>query len=101
MNKQGARAGIYSYKGDINGRKYWLKSDGTQAIWYVPEFKDWVIGGNTTIGTRVRGITSHSSTCPHDTQNIWKYYDQNYDGGKWISSNDIKLNCNAGNHFWP
>ena len=104
MNKQGSNAGIYSYKGDINGRKYWLKSDGKQAIWYVPEFKDWAIGAtaNNKLGSRYRNICSVKNLetqCPYNTQNVWKYHIGN---GEWKSTNDVKLNCiNAGNHFWP
>ena len=99
MDAQDSRAGIYSYTGDINGRKYWLKSDGTRAIWYVPDFKDWAIGSNDNLGSKTGGIFSTGNLetqCPHDKQNNWKYYDE-----EWISSNDVRLNCNAGNNFWP
>ena len=94
MDAQDSRAGIYSYTGDINGRKYWLKSDGTRAIWYVPDSKDWAIGSNDNLGSKTGGIFSTGNLetqCPHDKQNNWKYYDE-----EWISSNDVRLNCNAG-----
>ena len=87
------REGIYSYNGTINGRDYWIKVGGGRAIWYYPQFKDWAIGEEKKLGSNFRSITSYSeSTCPNNSKNGWKYYDNG-----WISTNDVQLNC-IGNH---
>ena len=94
MSKQGSRQGVYEFNEIVNGRNSWKTS--SQAIWYIPEFKDWAIGPLSGIGTKLRGITSVADL---DTKifnvrpNQWYYWD-----GEWkaIKIGDITFNCVTG-----
>ena len=97
-NIQSNSEGIYSYKGTINGRDYWIKvGGGDRALWYMgPDSDDWSIGKENRIGQKRGYILSSSnlaSTCPTDSKNDWKYNTK----GKWIPTKDVQLNC-IGNH---
>ena len=97
-NIQSQNEGIYSYKGTINGRDYWVKvGRGDRALWYMgPDSKDWVIGLENELGQSRGYILSRSnlaSTCPTNSKNDWEYYTNI----NWIPTNDVQLNC-IGNH---
>ena len=99
-NINGESEGIYSYKGTINGRDYWVKvGGGNEALWYVgPDYKDWSIGAESALGENRGYILSSSnleSTCPTNSKNVWNIYNTN--DGKWIPTKDVQLNC-IGNH---
>ena len=51
-NIQSRSEGIYSYKGTINGRDYWVKvGGGVSALWYMgPDYTDWIIGLENELG---------------------------------------------------
>ena len=88
---------IYSYKGTINGRDYWVKvGGGDRALWYMgPDYKDWSIGKESDLGENRGYILSSSnlaSTCPTNSKNDWEYTND-----KWIPTNNVQLNC-IGNH---
>ena len=90
--------GIYSYKGTINGRDYWVKvGGGDRALWYMgPDSKDWIIGKETDLGESRGHILSSSnlaSTCPTNSKNEWQYFND-----EWILTKDVQLNC-IGNHI--
>ena len=88
----GEFGGTYKYDGYINDRKYWLRSGGKRAMWYIPEYKDWAIGRESYLGGTLRFITSVSdlgTKCPYNRSNSWKYWD----GSNWISTNGVELNC--------
>ena len=90
-SKQWSRAGTYKYKGTINGRAYWVKPTNKQAIWYVPEFKEWAIGGLSSLGSTFRGIASVGeleAECPDDDGLKWKYWD-----GSWKDTSDVQFEC--------
>ena len=94
LSKQGSRQGVYEFNEIVNGRNSWKTS--SQAIWYIPEFKDWAIGPLSGIGTKLRGITSVADL---DTKvfnvpnNKWYYWDSEW---KVIKSGDITINCFKG-----
>ena len=75
--------GQYSYKGTRNGRGYWTKKDGTGAIWYYKEYKQWMIGDMNYLGTKWHGISAMQTSVSCPTQNIkrWSFWN----GIKWKS----------------
>ena len=89
--------GIYSYKGTINGRDYWVKvGGGDRALWYMgPDSKDWSVGKENNLGYWGYILSSLylETTCPTNSKNDWIYLNDN----KWIPTNDVQLNC-IGNH---
>ena len=96
-NSHSDSEGIYSYKGTINGRDYWVKvGGGDRALWYMgPDSKDWIIGKESDLGENRGYILSSSnlaSTCPTNSKNDWEYTND-----KWIPTNNVQLNC-IGNH---
>ena len=98
-NFQSYSEGIYSYKGTINGRDYWVKvGGGDRALWYMgPDYKDWVIGRENSLGENRGYILSSSnlaSTCPTNSKNEWEYYND-----EWILTKDVQLNC-IGNTYY-
>ena len=90
-NKQGSREGVYVHNGTINGRDYWVKVGGGNAMWYYPRYKHWLIGPEKVLGSENSAISSVEdleSTCPHNLKNNWIYFDEG-----WISTNDVELLC--------
>ena len=73
--------GKYLFKGTKNQRGYWIKSDGKMAIWYYPEFKEWMSGNVVYLGTKWRGISAvqTSVTCPTENVKRWRYWN----GSRW------------------
>ena len=93
---QSKSEGIYSYKGTINGRDYWVKVGGDTALWYIgPDSKEWVIGPEIKLGENwgyIFSISNLASTCPTNSKNDWQYTN-----GEWILTDDVQLTC-IGNH---
>ena len=93
LAKQSSKQGTYQLSEKINGTPSWKSA--TQAIWYYPDFNDWMIGPLSSIGTDFRGITSSGDgeyDCPQQVpKDKWKYYD----GTEWqvVSSNDVSFQC--------
>ena len=88
-----SKAGTYTLQGEINDRMYWVKTDGKNAIWYYPEYKDWLIGSIDYLGNNRGGILSKSNLeteFPYDEVNTWKYVDAD---SNWIDTDDIKITC--------
>ena len=84
--------GSYSYKGTKNGRGYWIKADGKAAIWYYPEYKEWMAGDINYLGTKWHGISAiqTSVTCPTHNVKRWSFWN----GIKWRSGKShIHLYC--------
>ena len=100
LANQNGRQGPYQFYKNINGKPSW-KSE-TNAIWYYPEYKDWMIGPFENIGTDIRGITTwwqigdEDYDCPQQVpSDKWVYMDVN---GEWqyASSNDVSILCTTG-----
>ena len=85
----------YQLSGLVNEKASWISK--YQAIWYVPEFKDWGVGYLKDLGNKLRGITSGGSgdewvdKFPYEipSDQFW-YYD---DGWKKPGANDISIDC--------
>ena len=73
---QGSLQGIYGVYQTTNGKTSWKST--FQAIWYVPDWKDWAIGKLENIGNETCGIWSNNDEDykgPSDIpDNTWKYY---------------------------
>ena len=91
---------MFSYSGIINDRDYWLDISGRLAIWYNPKFKNWFIGKEKNIGTRlatIRSIDNSSSTCPYNSKHVWTYWHED----KSFPLENIQLNCTGTKNFQP
>ena len=94
---QGKKQGTFQLSSPVNGRLSWTSE--SQAIWYVPFYKEWAIGNLDDIGERFRGITSQGKESlgnseTYDPQDVlsWLYWN----GDEWLSpdeKNDIILQC--------
>lgn len=86
---------MFSYNGTINGKYYWIKNGGGQAIWYYPEFKIWAIGQENNLGTLTKDMFSaFRSICP--TSDYWKYPSFSLSTWSWAwiyAHTDFKLSC--------
>ena len=73
--------GKYTYKGNMNGKNYWIKSDGTAAIWYSKYYREWSIGNILSLGSKWRSIAAEhtSANCPTQNQFRWHYFN----GVRW------------------
>ena len=78
-------SGQYAYKGNRNGRGYWISADGKSAIWYYPAYSEWMIGSKSYIGTRFRGISAGQSSvlCPNQNERRWTFWTRN----GWLANN--------------
>ena len=76
----------------VNGRQYWTKENGYQAIWYNDEYNIWMIGKKTDLGTATGGVyTTFVNQCPNEVDE-WMYA---VDDG-WVNSgSDIQITCVA------
>ena len=84
--------GQYSYKGTRNGRGYWTKKDGTAAIWYYKDYKEWMSGDINYLGTKWHGMSAMQTSVSCPTQNVkrWNFWN----GIKWRSGKShIHLYC--------
>ena len=84
--------GIYTFQGFSNEMDYWVDAEGENAIWFYPDYKDWLIG--TDIGTGYSGISSGNNLktkCPNNEGYVlsWIYTD----GSSWIPTNDVFIKC--------
>ena len=99
MLHQSSEQGIYQRAGNVNGKTNWISSSG-HALWYSPDFLDWMIATVDYLGTGTSGISSIGnqgiSNCPYNVSNDdWAYWD----GNVWIipDANDINVECLSGN----
>ena len=87
------KQGTYQLSEAINGKPSWIS--GAQAIWYNPEFKDWMIGALPGNGTNFRGITCADNVeheCPQQVRkDHWEYY--NGSDVPKSYSNDVSIQC--------
>ena len=98
-DKQGLYEGVYTIQGFSNERQYWVDAEGENAIWYIPDWKDWAIGSADKIGTKYRHMRTTNdlqALCPYNDGYVlsWDYRDSNsYDDNTWITTNDVYINC--------
>ena len=85
------KEGTYQLSSTVNGRPSWTTE--SQAIWYVPEYKDWAIGSLENIGNTLSGISSVDDNEVDDPQHMvsWNYSN----GDEWVvdEKNDIIVEC--------
>ena len=86
--------GIFQLSLTINGRPSWAST--SNAIWYNPNDRTWVIGSLENVGTSKSGISGISDNEVDDPQNniYWQYY-QRGSGYGWETPdvNDIIVEC--------
>ena len=74
----------------VNGRQYWTKENGNQAIWYNDEIDIWIFGEKEDLGTATGSIfTTFSNQCPNEV-NKWLYF---ADGEFVDAGSDIQIKC--------
>ena len=84
--------GTFQLSSEVNGRESWTTS--SRAIWYLPEYKDWLIGNLDKRGTSNRFITSrfvYDLEQPYDVE-YWNYYHSE----SWVtngSATDVIVKC--------
>ena len=63
--------------GLINGYPYWLKSDGSDAIWFDKVGSSWLVGTKEVLGTNTGGIGGPygKDSYPNEIKQGWRYGD--------------------------
>ena len=73
----------------VNGYPHWLKSDGSDTIWFDKVYSVWLVGDKEDLGTNTGGILGPDGkdSYPNEIKQGWRYYD----GTKWqdAGSNDV------------
>ena len=93
LNEHKEKEGTYQLlSSNVNGRPSWISI--SQAIWYIPQFRNWAVGPLKSIGTTNRGISSRFYNEADDPQNV-KYWDYYKSGIGWVSTdvNDVIIEC--------
>ena len=83
LASKGSLQGIYGVYQTINGRTSW--KSGSNSIWYIPDYDDWLIGDLEGIGTKTREIKSNGDQgdrSPSDVPN-----------NEWNKDGDIIVRC--------
>ena len=84
----------YQLSGLVNGKASWISKH--QAIWYIPEIKDWKFGDLEDLGNNIPRIKSTgdqgSENFPYEiaSDQFW-YHD--YDGWQKSVAKDISVDC--------
>ena len=75
--------------GLVNGYPHWLKTDGSQAIWFDKVTSSWFVGSKSNLGTKTGGISGPDGkdSYPNEIKQGWRYGD----GTNWhdTGSNDV------------
>ena len=75
--------GVYFLQSNhVNGKRYWLQSEGLHALWYVKG--NWMIGNKAKLGKNFGRMHTKDSVGPLDASS-WSYHN----GVKWIETNDL------------
>ena len=80
-----------------HGFSYWVRTDGRKALWYIPDFQNWALGGIQSVGYQRRSFGSEkfpkeSSQCPYGASN-WKY---RWDYMWSRTGDDFEIKCKQG-----
>ena len=92
LNEGVSVEGTYKLSAEVNGKESWITS--STAIWYRPEYKDWMIGNLADRGTQSAYIVSrfvYELERPYDVE-YWNYYQF----GGWVtngSATDVIVKC--------
>ena len=84
----------YQLSGLLNGKASWISK--YQAIWYIPEIKDWIFGDLEDLGNNIPRIKSTGDqgieNFPYEiaSDQFW-YHD--YDGWQKSVAKDISVDC--------
>ena len=87
--KQWTSPGTYILSdGFVNGYPYWLKSNGSQAIWFDKVVSNWKVGTKSVLGTNTGGIGGPygNDSYPNEIKQGWRYSDN---GFKDSGPNDV------------
>ena len=69
--------------GFSSGMPYWVKSDGTNALWFLNVKGYWMIGPKSKLGENEGYLHStNSPLCPESVGSHWKYRDN----GEWLDA---------------
>ena len=87
-------AGDYQISETVNGKPSW--KSGENAIWYVPDGNNWLIGYLNKLGEdESEFFAPNNYGGLADNRNVWKYSD----GSTWITpsdSNDVIISSSGG-----
>ena len=101
-NKQGSKQGIYILREKvINSYPYWEQQNGSNAMWFIGRYRQWLIGPKNLLGKDWSGIRGPQGIdlSPTSIINGWKYYEN----GVWkdaVSSEIIFKDLTPGMHFF-
>ena len=70
----------------VNGKKTWMHVQGSHAIWYDNEFKNWKIGPNENLGTNICSIRSTEDTNKPEEATAWLYVNND---SEWLPTSNI------------
>ena len=61
--------------GLVNGYPHWLKTDGSQAIWFDKIGSSWLVGSKKNLGTKRGGIggPQGKDSYPNEIKQGWRY----------------------------
>ena len=61
--------------GHINGYSYWLKTDGSKAIWFCKVGSAWFVGSKKYLGTNAGNIAGPKGkdSYPNEIKQGWRY----------------------------
>ena len=84
------REGTYILGDDlVNGYPHWMKTNGSQAIWFDKVCSVWLVGDKEDLGTNTGGILGPDGkdSYPNEIKQVWRYGD----GTNWhdTGSNDV------------
>ena len=74
--KQWTSPGTYILSdGFVNGYPYWLKSNGSQAIWFDKVVSNWKVFDKEYLGDNHGGISGHGGkdSYPNEIKQGWRY----------------------------
>ena len=66
--------------GIVNGYPHWLKTDGSQAIWFDKDVSNWKVYGVSRLGDNFGGIAGPmgKDSYPNKIKQGWKYSDNGF-----------------------
>ena len=74
--KQSSKAGSYILAdGLVNGYPHWLKTDGSQAIWFEKVSSSWAVAPKSLLGKNFAGISGPDGKddYPQEIESGWQY----------------------------
>ena len=64
----------------VNGYPHWLKTDGSQAIWFSKVASSWSVHKKENLGMDIGGIAGPAGkdSYPNEIKQGWKYWDNSF-----------------------